>query len=176
LLDLLKERPEAIPTDGTVLVPGCGRGHDAAALHRAGRKVLALDLAPAALTEARGLYGSPAGLTWRLGDFLDPASVPADPVATIFEHTCFCAIDPARRPDYAAAAARWLQPGGRLVAIFFLDPDRDEGEEGPPFGAEREEIRGLFAGRFRFEREAVPVRAFPGREGREWFVELVKTH
>ena len=77
---------------------------------------------------------------------------------------------------YVHAAERWLAPGGRLVAIFFLDPpSRGDGEAGPPFGATREEIRQLFGPKFALERESVPNRAYHERVGREWVVEFVRT-
>jgi hypothetical protein len=145
------------------------------ALHGAGHQVLGLDLAPSALAEARALYGEPEGMTWIEGDFFDSALAAAHPVSAIFEHTCFCAIRPERREDFAAAAAQWLIPGGRLVAVFFLDPpSRPNGEAGPPFGARKGEIRSLFEGAFALESEGIPKRSHPDREGREWVVEFVR--
>jgi hypothetical protein len=59
--------------------------------------------------------------------------------------------------------------GGRLAAIFYLDPGWDDPEQGPPFGVSVAELDRLFlgAGRFELEREWVPERAYAGREGRE---------
>ena len=69
------------------------------------------------------------------GDFLNDD--PDEPYDFLFEHTCFCAIDPSQRDAYAAAAARWLKPGGQFLAVhYMLPPD----EDGPPFGTDREEI------------------------------------
>ncbi len=177
LLELLAERPAGIWGEGSVLVPGCGRGHDAAALQRSGREVLGLDLAPKALAEAASLYGAPKGLRWLEGSFFDPALAAGHRVGAIFEHTCFCAILPLEREAYVQAAHRWLEPGGRLVAVFFLDPpERGDGEPGPPFGARKNEIRGLFGPFFTIERETDPGCAHPDREGREWVVEMVRTY
>ena len=177
LTELLEERPAAIWGEGPVLVPGCGRGHDAAALHRSGREVLGLDLAPSALARAASLYGQPDGLRWLEGDFFDPALAEAHRVGGIFEHTCFCAILPAERKEYVEAAARWLGPGGRLVAVFFLDPPRrEDGAAGPPFAASRDEIREVFGDHFRFDREGTPGRVDAERVGMEWVVEMVRKH
>ncbi|NIP97393.1 MAG: methyltransferase domain-containing protein [Akkermansiaceae bacterium] len=176
LMEILEGRPLEIWGEGSILVPGCGRGHDAAALWRSGRGVLALDLAPRALREAERLYGRPKGLQWLEGSFFDLDLAAAHRVGAIFEHTCFCAIPPSERKAYVEAAAHWLEPGGRLVAVFYLDPPRrDDGVAGPPYGATRREIRKLFKSRFRIARETEPKRTHPEREGREWVVEMVRT-
>jgi methyl halide transferase len=72
-----------------------------------------------------------------------------------------------------AAIARVLKAGGRLIAIFFLDPDLEEGHDGPPFPSERAELDRLFGASFTVEREWVPERTHPGREDRE-LVRLMK--
>lgn len=112
--------------EGDVLVPGCGFGHDAAAIARHGRSrsVLGLDVVPAAIARARALHHE-RGLTFQVADFFQAGSGICD---WIFEHTCYCAIAPARRPDYIEAAWRALRPGGRLLAVFFLTP-WDPGED-----------------------------------------------
>lgn len=149
---------------GRVLVPGCGTGHDVRELAHRGLEVTGLDLAPLALEQARRHAGA-AGETYVRGDLFAP---PAGMLASfdgVFEHTCFCAIDPARRPDYVAAVAAVLKPGGRLLAVFFVNPDHDG--EGPPFGCTREELDGLFGGRFRLLEEHAEIPTFPERSGRE---------
>ena len=176
LLDLLAGRPVAIWGEGPILVPGCGRGHDAAALHAHGHEVIGLDLAPSALRAAEERYGAEPRLRWVHGDFFDRELAERHSVSAIWEHTCFCAIHPDQRPAYVEAAARWLRPDGRLICLFFLDPpDREDGQEGPPYGSDRREIRQLFGRRFRFESDGVIPRSHPSRGGREWAVELVRT-
>lgn len=177
LLELLEERPRDIWGGGPVLVPGCGRGHDAAALARTGLEVIGLDISPRAVDEARRLHGESPGLSWQVEDLFAPRWSKPPTVGAVFEHTCFCAIDPGQRLAYVDAVARLLRPGGCLVAVFFLDPPASEGDEpGPPFGSTRAEIRELFSAAFRIERESVPKRSHPGREGREWVVEFIKRH
>ena len=149
---------------GRILVPGCGSGHEVRAVaSAAGAEVLGLDLAEGAVAAADA-FPEVGRERYRVGDFL---ALPEDLVGqfdALVEHTCFCAIDPADRPRYATAAARALKPGGRLVAIFYLDPQRPVG---PPFGVERAELDALFAAGFALESAHVPTRVFPGREGRE---------
>ena len=155
-----------------VLVPGCGSGHDVRELARHGIGATGLDLAAAAVERARQeapvdsedyVCGDLFAADWRIGREFD----------AVWEHTCFCAIDPSRRPAYAQAMAEILPAGGHLVGVFFLTPwDPGEAEEGPPFSATREEITALFSPWFALRKERVPERAYPGREGREWLVVL----
>ena len=157
--------------NGEVLVPGCGLGHDARALAADGElRVCGLDIAPAALVKA-GLRPRVGSETYIEGDLFALPEPLQGRFDWVFEHTCFCAIEPARRGDYVRAVAGALRAGGRLLAIFYLRPwDKGEPpppEGGPPFGTSREELDGLFAERFELLEEAVPGRAYAGREGRE---------
>ena len=137
-------------------------------------QVVGFDLSPTALDAARAVPRV-GGEIYRAGDLFD---LPADLVGAfdwVVEHTCFCAIDPARRPEYAAAVHGALKLGGRLLAIFYLNP-HDPGEErdGPPFGTSEAELAGLFSPLFDKLDEFRPEHAYPGREGRE-LMQLLKS-
>src|ERR1041385_3242916 len=161
LVDFLAEHG---PLVGKIFVPGCGSGHDVRALATPENHVVGVDLAPFAIKKARGrprlaheeyLLGDLFALPPGLDGFFD----------WVFEHTCFCAIDPARRDEYAATVVRLLKPKGRLLAIFFINPDHEE--DGPPYRVSREELENYFGKYFSVEREWVPARTHPGREQRE---------
>ena len=164
---------------GEVLVPGCGFGYDVRALAaNGGARVCGLDFAASALTRARQF--PPAGSeTYVEADLFALPPELRGRFDWVFEHTCFCAIDPARRADYVQAVAGALRPGGHLLAIFYLRPwSRGEPpppEGGPPFPTSVAELAGLFAERFDPLEEAVPTRAYAGREGRELLRVLRKT-
>ena len=152
------------PVRGAVLVPGCGPGHDVRALASQSECVVTgLDLSATALRIARSL--PPVGTERYVeGDlFALPREWDAH-FDWLVEHTCFCAIPPTRRADYVQAISRILKPGGHFLAIFFLDPGV---EQGPPHGATREEIAGLFDPDFELIEEWIPSDVFPGREGGE---------
>jgi SAM-dependent methyltransferase len=151
---------------GRVLVPGCGLGHEARAVAaQPGVAVVGLDLAPAAIEAARRHAAPPeAELSFILGDFFALPDNLHRSFDWVVEHTCFCAIDPARRPDYVEAAFNALRTGGRIFAIFYMDPRSDTA---PPFPSTKEELEALFDGRFELVDEWVPAESFPGREQRE---------
>ncbi len=158
--------------DGELLVPGCGLGHDVRAIAATGqaRHVCGLDFSPAALAAARG-WAQAGGESYVEGDLFALPPEWRGRFDWVFEHTCFCAIDLARRADYVRAVAQVLRPGGGLLAVFYLHP-WSGGEPpppggGPPFGTSVEELDALFADDFDLLTDAVPTRTYPGREGRE---------
>jgi SAM-dependent methyltransferase len=145
---------------GRVAVPGCGTGHDVRAWAAAGFNAYGFDIAPTALRLARQKTEE-ALATFEQRDFL--TEPPPQPFDWLFEHTLFCAIDPKRRDDYVSAALRWLKPAGQFLAVFYMIPDAD----GPPFGANREEIMSRFSPHFDLLQDWVP-RSYPNRTGLEW--------
>ena len=154
------------PIHGEILVPGSGPGHDVRALaaqSARGDSVTGLDLSPTAITLARS-FPVAGNERHEQGDLFHLPSSWHHRFDWVVEHTCFCAIPPVRRADYVRAISRVLNPGGHYLAIFFLDPGVDEG---PPHGATREEIAGLFDPDFELLEEWIPEMTFEGREGQE---------
>lgn len=160
------------PPPGRVAVPGCGRGHDVRYLCRRGYEAVGFDFSPMAIAEARALAraeGSRAEFAER--DIFGLDRDYANAFDGIWEYTCFCAIDPARRAEYLRTMAAILKPGGWLLACFF--PMRRRAA-GPPFPVSQTEVRRLFLPRFRIERAYAP-RSVRLRLGQEWMVLLRKT-
>lgn len=162
----LVEYLQSNTVEGNVLVPGCGTGHDARLLASQGCDVTGVDLSPLAIRKAKAFPAPARGsLTYRLSDFLDSDNgLEDESFDYVFEHTCFCAIDPIRRMDYEKAVRRVLKPGGHLLAILFThldDPD------GPPFPTTPEEVESLFGKHFEILRNWRPSKVFEGRENEE---------
>jgi SAM-dependent methyltransferase len=165
----------ALPVLHDAIVVGCGRGHEARALVRRGwPRVVGVDFAPAALAEARETEALDAPwearprVEWRLQDVFTLGDT--DPAAfdLAVEHACCIAIDPGRRGEWAAALARTLRPGGRLLALVSLKP---RGAGGPPFELRRGEVeRTLVEAGFSLEQVEVPEDSIPGRRGHELLV------
>lgn len=153
---------------GSVLVPGCGRGHDVRAILAAGaREVVGLDLSATAVREAYALGVGPGG-SFVVGDLFHLPEELRGRFDWVWEHTCFCAIPPGERPRYVRAVYQALRPGGRVLGIFFLDPALEDPAAGPPFGVEKAELDDFFSGHFELESEWAPRAVYPGRGGVEW--------
>jgi thiopurine S-methyltransferase len=158
-----------------VLVPGCGRGHEAALLARLGFTAIGLDLSAEALREARRCHGEGSDrLRWLQADLLDPAArraaglAPAS-CAGVLEHTCFCAIDPAQRPAYIRAVSQLLEPHGWLLGLFWCHDQPG----GPPYGSDPRQLAAeLEAAGLQAERWQPAQGSACGRDGRrrrgEW--------
>ncbi len=164
LQDFLTLHPLLI---GRVLVPGCGFGHDVRLLAGAAPEVLGLDLAPSAIEGARA-FPRVGGESYAVGDFFQLPESYRGAFDWVWEHTCFCAIDPAMRSAYVESAAQALKSGGNFLAVFYLDPGQGHPSDGPPFGVSKAELDALFEVRFELVAEWLPARAYIGREGREW--------
>lgn len=129
-----------------VLIPGCGRAHEARWLAQQGFALDAIDFSAAAVAAAREQLGPYAGVV-RQADFFE--FTPAHPIGWIYERTFFCALPLARRADYAARMAALLPSGSWLAGLFFVT----EKPVGPPFGTSLDELHALLDPSFELIRE-----------------------
>jgi SAM-dependent methyltransferase len=165
LVDFVEATP---PPRGRVAVLGCGRGHDARFLAARGYEVVGYDFSPAALAAARALARRErVEVAFEQRDIFSLEREAPHAFDGVWEYTCFCAIDPARRDEYVRTVRAILRPGGWLLACFF--PLRAV-SAGPPFAVTRAEVRRRLAASFRVERAQPPLRSARGRQGREWLV------
>jgi hypothetical protein len=102
---------------GRVLVPGCGHGHEIVDLIRSGCRVTAVDLAPTPVRRLR------------------------ETLQAVYEQTCLCALEPGSWQSYGDRLWRWLEPGGRLFALF-MQTGR---EGGPPYHCAMDRMEALFS-------------------------------
>ena len=151
-----------------VAVPGAGRGHDARLLARRGYVVTGFDFAEVAVAEARRL-AERDGVSATF-ERLDVFALKPDfghAFDAVWEYTCFCAVDPDRRPEYARVLHDILKPGGSLLACFY--PLRD-GTDGPPFPVSRAGIEATLAPYFDILESGPPQASPERRRGLEWLV------
>jgi SAM-dependent methyltransferase len=135
--------------EARALVPGCGRGHDAAALARAGWKVTALDVVDAVAPQNREAIERAGGRVL-VEDALEHGVDGEPRYALFFEHTFLCALHPSERGRWAALVGRSLVAGGRLAHVVFpADKPSDQG--GPPHGTPPDAVRALLGGRLHEE-------------------------
>ena len=121
----------------SVLDAGCGTGRVALELHRRGRVVVGLDVDPAMLETARA---KGPDLRWVEGDLADPAlDLGRTFDLVVMAGNVLIFVEPGSEGRVLANAARWLEPGGRLVTGYSLHP----GGFGPAEHDELAEAAGL---------------------------------
>ncbi len=162
----MRQYLERIAPKGRALVPGCGRGHEVALAVELGLDVTGLDISPTAVAEARALYPNLAE-RFVVGSLFDPPAEMRGAFDVVIEHTCMSALPPALRPDYRRGIDLTLRPGGLLIGVWYIDPPRELGKEGPPFPFSVTDLTTLFAEGYEIVDDYVPDVAFDGREGRE---------
>ncbi len=129
-----------------VLVLGCGSGNDAAFFAEHGHVVTAVDISPEEIQRGKEKYSKLSNIHWIESDLFKLGSEHFQNYDLIFEHTCYCAVDPKRREELVQLWKRFLAPGGFLLGIFFAM----ERKEKPPFGATEWEIRERLKKSFQF--------------------------
>ena len=170
LLEWIAANPRAIR--GSVFAPGCGAGYDVKAIAESthAEEVVGLDISPSAIEMARQTSKA-KGAVYLQGDLFNLIADHIGAYDWLWEHTCYCAIDPEKREEYVECVWSALKPSGILLGVFFLDPYDDEHQPGggPPHGTDRSELKSLFieSGMFREEESYVPEKTYPGREDRE---------
>ena len=128
-----------------ILILGAGSANDAAYLAEQGHIVTAIDFSAEAIARAKTKFGDVRNLRFLQMDFF---ALPPEMNGTfdlVFEHTCYCAIDPQKRAELVKVWRRLLSPDGYILGIFFVI-DRPLG---PPFGASEWELRARFGKGFR---------------------------
>ena len=154
---------QSIP--GRMIVLGAGRGHDAREFASHGFQVTAVDFASHAVHEMRQLADPEAPIEILQSDIFTLSHNLDDTFDYVLEYTCFCAIDPKRRPEYADLVKRLLKPKGIYIDLAF-PLNRRTG--GPPFAVSVSEILNLFQKRgFKLLAHEVPIDSVPQRRGAE---------
>jgi len=153
---------------GRLVMLGCGRGHDAVWFAQQGFDVTAVDFAKSAVEATReNAARRGVQLTGLEADLFHLSSAEQGTFDVLVEHTCFCAIEPSRRREFARVAAELVKPGGHIVGLLFWQTPPG----GPPFATSPDEVRALFGDAFdilRIEDNPVSVERRAGREG--WVV------
>jgi methyl halide transferase len=162
----MKQYLERQALRGRALVPGCGRGHEVALAVAHGLDATGLDIAPTAVAEARARYPQLAE-RFMTANLFDPPADLRGAFDVVQEHTCMSALPPALRVDYRRGIDLTLRRGGLLIGVWFIEPDLDPGEEGPPYPFSVADLTALFADSYEIVKDYVPEVAFAGREGRE---------
>lgn len=150
-----------------ILIPGGGRGHEAAYLYKQGFKnVFILDISENAIGEFKNLNP----------DFPEENIIPDDffnheeNYDLILEQTFFCALNPSLRTKYVEQTNSLLKDNGKLVGLLF---DWNF-EGGPPFGGNKNEYVELFSKHFNIKTLESCNYSIKPRSGKELFMILEK--
>lgn len=157
---------------GRMIVPGAGRGHDAREFARHGFDVVAVDFAHDAAHAMREAITPDAAHEVMHADFFQLAPDFDGTFDYVLEYTCYCAIDPKRRVEYADKVTRLLKRGGKYIALAF---PLDNPPGGPPFAVDADElIRRLEERGLKLLYREVPHDSVKPRKGREELVVMQK--
>ncbi len=177
LIEWMDRNPDLI--SGRILVPGCGLGHDVRALATLKQNVepIGVDISLTALEKARSIQH--VGIeSYLVADLFTMENAHTEAYDWVWEHTCFCAIDPSMRDKYVEAVHKILKPDGHFLGVFYLDPYDDEHPpgSGPPHGSSIRELETRFveSGKFEILECYVPDKSYPGREGLEQIIRFAK--
>ena len=127
-----------------ICILGAGNGWDAINLAKKGHKVTAIDFARQPIEnmqiEAKKnnvkldiVQSNIFNLPKRFNNYFD----------IVLEYTCFCAIDPGKRSDYAKLVCNMLKPDGLFVALLF-PLNKNNLNEGPPYHVDLDTTLSLF--------------------------------
>lgn len=154
---------------GKLIALGAGRGHDAREFARNGFQVTAVDFASHAVREMQQLADDSAPLEILQHDLFTLPHELNNNFDYVLEYTCFCAIDPKRRTEYADLVTRLLKRDGIYIDLAF---PLDGRPGGPPFAVNEKEIMNLFEARgFKLlSREKPPESVSPRRHAEELFI------
>ena len=154
---------------GRMIVLGAGRGYDAREFSRHGFKVTAVDFSPYVVEQMRALTDPNAPIEILQHDIFTLPHDLDDSFDYLLEYTCFCAIDPKRRTEYADLVKRLLKPNGVYIDLAF---PLDHRKGGPPFAVIESEIFDLFESRgFKLLAREKPADSVkPRRNAEELFI------
>ena len=151
----------------TILIPGCGYGHEGLYLFNKGFKdVHLLDFSMEPMKHIQQLQPDFPASHLHVEDFFEHVGS----YDLIIEQTLFCAIDPSQRAHYVEKIHSLLKVGGKLVGVLFDRPF----DGGPPFGGSRTEYIELFSSFFQKIKMETCMNSVEPRMGTEVFIEIVK--
>jgi ubiquinone/menaquinone biosynthesis C-methylase UbiE len=154
---------------GPMIVLGAGRGHDAREFARHGFNVTAVDFSPYVVQQMRKLADPQAPIKILQSDIFTLPSELNHSFDYVLEYTCYCAIDPKRRAEYADLVTRLLKDHGLFIDLAF---PLDQRKSGPPYAVTESEILNLFLKRgFQLMSREKPEDSIkPRRQAEELFI------
>ena len=156
---------------GKAIVLGCGPGNDAVFLAQKGFEVTAVDYARHAIEQTQdNAKAAGVELVAHKADLFSLVPEFESRFDYVIEHTCYCAIHPTRRKDYARLAGDLLNESGQLVGLFY----NHQREGGPPYDTTPDDVRTNFEPYFDCRTLAFAQHGVERRLGKELFARFYK--
>lgn len=156
--DYFKERKK-------LLITGCGYGYDAVAAAKNNFDVTAVDFSETAIQFAESLARKEnVKVNFLVKDFFLLDENHLQSYEIIFDYVTFCAIDAARREEYANKIFQLLKPKGIFAIILFPIEKRIGG---PPFAIDVDEATKLFSAKLELILSTDKINSIKPRKGRE---------
>ncbi len=162
---------EKVIPQGSLIIPGCGQGHEVIFFAERRFQVTGVDYSLGAVELLRRSLkkkGLEAKVLHR--NFFDLDNSHNRVYDSLLEQTFFCAIRPDERAAYVDIVSRILKPGGMLAGLFY-----ETGEKGgPPFNTTEDHIRDHFEEVFDIERLEKCTFSDEKRRDKEWLAVMRK--
>ena len=162
---------DKVLTPGSLIIPGCGQGHEVIYFAERGFQVTGVDFSSGAvelLSESLSRKNLNAKVLHR--NFFELDETYSKAYDALLEQTFFCAIHKDQRSAYVETVSRILKPGGLLFGLFY-----ETGEEGgPPFNTTEADIQNHFAAAFDIERLEKCSFSSEKRKDKEWLAVMRK--
>ncbi len=150
---------------GSMLVLGSGKGYDAVLFAQHGFDVTAIDSSDEAIKLTRRLAAQKGvAINFVQEDMFDYSLSIAGEFDYVLEYVSYCAIDPSRRPEYAAMIPSLMKDSGKFIALLFPLDDRTGG---PPFSVSMDEVSRLFGKKMELISLEAPPNSVAPRKGKE---------
>ncbi len=154
------------PKSGRVLVPGAGRGYDAAAWAERGHETLAVDFSQTAFGALSSLSDKIPKLSVLNIDLFELSPKSTEPFEVIYEYCCFNSIHPGRRDEYFEVWDKMLTPNGVVIAAFY-PLIKSTSLDGPPHPTSEGELMARLDGVFDMVERVIPKKSVKDRAGKE---------
>ena len=162
---------DKVLTPGSLIIPGCGQGHEVIYFAERGFHVTGVDFSSGAvelLSESLSRKNLNAKVLHR--NFFELDETYSKAYDALLEQIFFCAIHKDQRSAYVETVSRILKPGGLLFGLFY-----ETGEEGgPPFNTTEADIQNHFAAAFDIERLEKCSFSSEKRKDKEWLAIMRK--
>ncbi len=162
-MDLLNEQRFLKP--GRILITGCGKGYDAVFAAKMGYDVYAVDFSTEAIKFAKVLADEEnVKVNLIQEDIFKLDSIYKNYFDYVYDYVTYCAVRPERRKEFAEKSAKFLKPGGKLVALLFPVEER---EGGPPYAVDVMEFYELISPHLELKFSSRRINSIKPRKGRE---------